>query len=127
MRCAKSCSRRFRYAVSPLNMAVILDIVYGLEFLSQNQIFRWICPYSHAPLRKVDHWILIGAVFQLLPIQRNTLHNSHRDVILLHIADYDNSFHGAEPIVHLLKNFRTIYGTRIFISVFTRTLHWSLS
>jgi hypothetical protein len=31
------------------------------------------------------------------------------------------------PIVQLLKNFPTFYGTRRFINVFTRALHWSLS
>jgi hypothetical protein len=31
------------------------------------------------------------------------------------------------PIVHLLKNFSTFYGTRRFITVFTRALHWDLS
>jgi hypothetical protein len=30
------------------------------------------------------------------------------------------------PIVQLLKNFHTSYGTRRFITVFTRALHWSL-
>jgi hypothetical protein len=41
--------------------------------------------------------------------------------------------HGAEPflrsrqIVELLKNFPTFYGTRRFITVVTRALHWSLS
>jgi hypothetical protein len=31
------------------------------------------------------------------------------------------------PIVQLLKNFPAFYGTRTFITVFTRALHWSLS
>jgi hypothetical protein len=31
------------------------------------------------------------------------------------------------PIVQLLKNFPAFYGTRRFISMFTRALHWSLS
>jgi hypothetical protein len=31
------------------------------------------------------------------------------------------------PIVQLLKNFPAYYGTRRFITVFTRALHWSLS
>jgi hypothetical protein len=31
------------------------------------------------------------------------------------------------PIVQPLKNFPTFYGTRRFITVFTRALHWSLS
>jgi hypothetical protein len=31
------------------------------------------------------------------------------------------------PIVQLFKNFPAIYGTRRFITVFTRALHWSLS
>jgi hypothetical protein len=31
------------------------------------------------------------------------------------------------PIVQLLKNFPAFYGTRKFITVFTRALHWSLS
>jgi hypothetical protein len=31
------------------------------------------------------------------------------------------------PIVQLLKNFSAFYGTRKFITVFTRALHWSLS
>jgi hypothetical protein len=41
--------------------------------------------------------------------------------------------HGAEPffeklpIVQLLKNFPAFYGTRRFITVFIRALHWSLS
>jgi hypothetical protein len=30
------------------------------------------------------------------------------------------------PIVQLLKNFRAFYGTRRFITVFTRAFHWSL-
>jgi hypothetical protein len=32
-----------------------------------------------------------------------------------------------QPIVQVLKNFPTFYGTRRFITVFTRALHWSLS
>jgi hypothetical protein len=31
------------------------------------------------------------------------------------------------PIVQLLKNFPAFYGTRMFITVFTRALHSSLS
>jgi hypothetical protein len=31
------------------------------------------------------------------------------------------------PIVQLIKNFPAYYGTRRFITVFTRALHWSLS
>jgi hypothetical protein len=31
------------------------------------------------------------------------------------------------PIVQLLKNFTAFYGTRRFITVFTRAIHWSLS
>jgi hypothetical protein len=31
------------------------------------------------------------------------------------------------PVAQLLKNFPTFYGTRMFITVFTRALHWSLS
>jgi hypothetical protein len=31
------------------------------------------------------------------------------------------------PIVQLLKNFPAFYGTRRFITVFTRAFHWSLS
>jgi hypothetical protein len=31
------------------------------------------------------------------------------------------------PIVQLLKNFPAFYGTRRFITMFTRALHWSLS
>jgi hypothetical protein len=31
------------------------------------------------------------------------------------------------PVVQPLKNFPTFYGTRRFITVFTRVLHWSLS
>jgi hypothetical protein len=30
------------------------------------------------------------------------------------------------PVVQLLKNFPTFYGTRRLITVFTRALHWSL-
>jgi hypothetical protein len=30
------------------------------------------------------------------------------------------------PIVQLLKNFAAFYGTRRFITAFTRALHWSL-
>jgi hypothetical protein len=32
-----------------------------------------------------------------------------------------------QPIVQLLKNFLAFYGTRKFITVFTRALHWSIS
>ncbi|PNF42139.1 hypothetical protein B7P43_G10280 [Cryptotermes secundus] len=31
------------------------------------------------------------------------------------------------PILQLLKNFPAFYGTRMFITMFTRALHWSLS
>jgi hypothetical protein len=31
------------------------------------------------------------------------------------------------PVTQLLKNFPTFYGTRRFITVFTRALHWYLS
>jgi hypothetical protein len=32
-----------------------------------------------------------------------------------------------QPVVQLLKNFSIFYGTRIFMIVFTRAFHWSLS
>jgi hypothetical protein len=32
-----------------------------------------------------------------------------------------------QPVAQLLKNFTTFYGTRRFITVFSRALHWSLS
>jgi hypothetical protein len=31
------------------------------------------------------------------------------------------------PVVQLLKNFPAFYGTQRFVTVFTRTLYWSLS
>jgi hypothetical protein len=31
------------------------------------------------------------------------------------------------PVVQLIKNLPTFYGTRMFITVFTQVLHWSLS
>jgi hypothetical protein len=31
------------------------------------------------------------------------------------------------PVVQLLKNFLAFYGTRKFLTVFTITLHWSLT
>jgi hypothetical protein len=31
------------------------------------------------------------------------------------------------PVVQLFKKFPAFYGTRSFITVFTRFLHWSLS
>jgi hypothetical protein len=31
------------------------------------------------------------------------------------------------PVAQLLKNFTAFYGTRMFITVFTRALNWSLS
>jgi hypothetical protein len=34
---------------------------------------------------------------------------------------------GKLPVVELVKNFPTFYGTPRFITVFTRALHWSLS
>jgi hypothetical protein len=37
------------------------------------------------------------------------------------------SFPEKPPIVQLLKNFPAFYGTRRFITMFTRALHWSLS
>jgi hypothetical protein len=33
----------------------------------------------------------------------------------------------SEPIVQLLKNFPAIYATQMFITVFTRAFHWSVS
>jgi hypothetical protein len=44
-----------------------------------------------------------------------------------------NQLHGTEPflrippVVELLKNFPTFYGTQKFINMFTIALHWSLS
>jgi hypothetical protein len=65
---AKLCSRYFRYTILPLNMAIILDTVYCLEFLSQNQNSGRICPYSYGPLKKIYHWASIGVLFQFVPI-----------------------------------------------------------
>jgi hypothetical protein len=31
------------------------------------------------------------------------------------------------PVVQLLKNFPTFYGSQRFITIFRRSLHWSLS
>jgi len=33
----------------------------------------------------------------------------------------------ADTVTQLVKKFPAIYGTRIFITVFTRVRHWSLS
>jgi hypothetical protein len=50
-------------------------------------------------------------------------------ITLTHSLTYSWSWALLEklPIVHLLKNFPAFYGTRRFIAVFTRVLHWSLS
>jgi hypothetical protein len=60
-----------------------------------------------------------------------TQNSIHKTVIcLLYPYFYSASLtHGAEklPIMHLLKNFPAFYGTRRFIAVFTRAIHWSLS
>jgi hypothetical protein len=65
-------------------------------------------------------------------------HSDSRIVIHLHVGDQSlwaftitHSWSWAllekPPIVQLLKNFTVFYGTRRFITVFTRALHWSLS
>jgi hypothetical protein len=49
--------------------------------------------------------------------------------ILTYLLTYSWSWALLEelPILQLLKNFPAFYGTRRFITVFTRALHWSLS
>jgi hypothetical protein len=37
------------------------------------------------------------------------------------------ALHEKPPVVQLLKNFTELYGTRMFITVFTKSLHFSLS
>jgi hypothetical protein len=56
---------------------------------------------------------------------------SHQNMILYNCLRITNSMelnpYWEAPIVQPLKNFPTFYGTRRFITVFTRALHWSLS
>jgi hypothetical protein len=55
-----------------------------------------------------------------------TIHNTK---IITHSLTHSWSWALLEklPIVQLLKNFPAFYGTRRFVSVLTRALHWSLS
>jgi hypothetical protein len=46
---------------------------------------------------------------------------------LLHTHSWSWALLEKPPIVQLLKNFLAFYGTRRFIAVLTRALHWSLS
>jgi hypothetical protein len=49
--------------------------------------------------------------------------------LITHLLNHSWSWSLLEklPIVQLLKNFPAFYGTRRFVTVFTRALHWSLS
>jgi hypothetical protein len=94
--------------------------------------------YQGALLRfhwKETHWRLGCAIFRMhdssgdvyshvLPIGYNSFTHS-----LTHSLTHSWSWALLEklPIVQLLKNFPAFYGTRRFITVFTRVLHWSLS
>jgi hypothetical protein len=62
------------------------------------------------------------------------VNNEHFLVILWSVQIIDGR-HGAEtmrnrfsqPVAQLVKKFRSFYGTRRFIAVFTRTRHWTLT
>jgi hypothetical protein len=43
------------------------------------------------------------------------------------LTSWNWAFLKKPPIMRLLKNFQTFYGNRSFITMFTRTCHWSLS
>jgi hypothetical protein len=45
----------------------------------------------------------------------------------LELTPWSSTILEMSPIVQLLKNFPALYGTRKFITVFTRALYWSLS
>jgi hypothetical protein len=51
--------------------------------------------------------------------------NRMTDNSLIHSLSWD--LLKKPPIVQLLKNFAPFYGTRRFITVFTRAIHWSLT
>jgi hypothetical protein len=62
-------------------------------------------------------------------INRDENSSSHNNNVFTYLLTYSWSWAPLEklPIVQLLKNFPTFYGTRRFITALTRALHWSLS
>jgi hypothetical protein len=48
-------------------------------------------------------------------------------LVLYYITQWSWTLLEKPPVMQLLKNFPIFYGTRRFITVFTRALHWSLS
>jgi hypothetical protein len=53
-------------------------------------------------------------------------HQTSAESTVAHSLSWSSVLLEKLPIVQILKNFPAFYGTRRFITVFTRALHWSL-
>jgi hypothetical protein len=72
-------------------------------------------PFSSRSMHEKEWWSASNWSSAGIPIT-HSLNHSWRWALLKKL-----------PIVQLFKNFPAFYGTRRFITVFTRALHWSLS
>jgi hypothetical protein len=79
--------------------------------------------YANCSLNSTDD---IPHPFILLFIFFNTWHTTSPKFIFI-AHSWSWALLKKPPIVKLLKNFPEFYGTRRFITVFSRVLHWSLS
>jgi hypothetical protein len=55
------------------------------------------------------------------------VHNLYFSPNIINLTSWSWALLEKLPVVQLLQNFPAFYGTRRFITVFTRGLHWSLS
>jgi hypothetical protein len=92
----------------------VYGILYSRKCCVQNNSFK-------GETWETEHtYVRVSSLFKII-IRRVTY--SSQDII----HSWSWALLEEPPIVHLLKNFRVFYGTRRFISVFTRDLHWFLS
>jgi hypothetical protein len=89
---------------------------------NNNNVTFWVCGYR----RGMDWW---------MDLLTTCTHHSELQVItapslistLYKLSPCSWALLEKPPVAQLLKNFPAFYGTRRFITVFTRALHWSLS
>jgi hypothetical protein len=102
-------------------------------------------PYSHKPviMEMQSYWLQF--ILKDNWADKGCFRYGHGLVVSIHVLDQYSKLPGwaqpspltltswswvlleKPPVAQLLKNFPTFYGTRRFITVFTRALHWSLS
>jgi hypothetical protein len=98
-----------------MGMSVRLSEYFSYHKISVNRalhsLYRWLQPLS-------------GPQLIAMPLTAHV----HCPVLTgLQLTSWSRALLEKPPVVQLLENFPAFYGTRRFITAFTRVLHWSLS